>query len=332
YEQPFNKKNLLLICLLATFFLMTAGTSFSATGNPVAEKPAIVLAVFGTSHVSALPGILDIYHSVQKEFPEREVRLSFTSDIVRRIWQDRRNDKDFINANPGVPKEIFLVKGPLAAIADLQDEGHGYIIVQPTHLASGEEYNDLASCVAAFNSIRTIKAGNMPLQKVILGRPAFGMPGIVHEYHHDIERAAHSLASDVAQARDKDAALVYMGHGNEHFSTGVYIEFADVMRSVYPDVQTYVTTVEGFPSYDVLFRDLKRDKVRKVYLKTLMTVAGDHAKNDMAGDEEDSLKNLLLARGIQVEVDLHGLGENEKFAAVFVANIKDAARDNGLDL
>ncbi|MEN8135020.1 MAG: sirohydrochlorin cobaltochelatase [Thermodesulfobacteriota bacterium] len=314
------------------FVLLATAPSFGAVVNVPSEKPAIVLAVFGTSHVSALPGIMDIFRSVQQAFPEEEVRLAFTSNIVRRIWRDRRHDQEFLAAHPGVPSEVLMVKGPLATIADLQDEGHGYIIVQPTHIASAEEYADLSSYVAGFNSIRTIKKRNMPLQKVILGRPALGVPGIVHEYHQDIERAARAVAVDVAQAREKGAALVYMGHGNDHFSTGVYVEFAEVMRHTYPDVLTYVTMVEGFPSYGLLDREMARDKVRKVYLKTLMTVAGDHAKNDMAGAEDDSLKSRLLAKGIEVEVDLHGLGENEKFAAIFVANIRDAAKDNGLEL
>ncbi len=319
--------------ILSLFFiLLTNAPSFGAVVNVPSEKPAIVLAVFGTSHVSALPGIMDIFRSVQQAFPDEEVRLAFTSNIVRRIWRGRRYDKEFLAAHPGVPQEVLMVKGPLATIADLQDEGHGYIIVQPTHIANAEEYTDLSSYVAGFNSIKTIKKRNMPLQKVILGRPALGVPGIVHEYHDDILRAARSLAVDVAQAREKGAALVYMGHGNDHFSTGVYVEFAEVMRHTYPEVRTYVTMVEGFPSYELLERELDRDKVRKVYLKTLMTVAGDHAKNDMAGDEDDSLKNLLKAKGIEVEIDLHGLGENEKFAAIFVANIRDAASDNGLEL
>lgn len=319
--------------ILSLVFVLLANTpSFGAVVNVPSAKPAIVLAVFGTSHVSALPGIMGIFHSVQQAFPEEEVRLSFTSNIVRRIWRERRHDQEFLAAHPTVPPEVLMVKGPLATIADLQDEGYGYIIVQSTHIASAEEYADLSSYVDGFNSIKTIKKRNMPLQKVILGRPALGVSGIVHEYHLDLERAARAVAVDVAQARGRGAALVYMGHGNDHFSTGVYVEFTEVMRHIYPEMRTYMTMVEGFPSYDLLFRELARDQVRKVYLKPFMTVAGDHAKNDMAGAEDDSLESQLLAKGIEVEVGLHGLGENENFAAIFVANIRDAAKDNGLEL
>ncbi|MCK4837272.1 MAG: sirohydrochlorin cobaltochelatase, partial [Desulfobulbaceae bacterium] len=155
---------------------------------------------------------------------------------------------------------------------------------------------------------------------------------IVHEYHLDLERAARAVAADVELAEQNGAALVYMGHGNDHFSTGVYVEFTELMRKMYPRTKTYVTMVEGFPSHELLFRELTRDKISKIYLKTMMTVAGDHAKNDMAGADDDSLNTQLLARGFEVEVNLHGLGENKEFAAIFVANIREAARDNGLKL
>lgn len=320
------------IAVVFLFVFLAAAPCSGARINKLSKKPAIVLAVFGTSHVSALPGILDIYHSVEQAFPGVEVRLSFTSNIIRRIWRKRRHDQVFLDAHPEVPQEVLMVKGTLASIADLQDEGYGYIIVQPTHIAAAEEYTDLTSYVAGLNSIRTIKKRNSPFRKIILGRPALGVPGIAHEYHHDIERAARALAVDVDQAEKNGAALVYMGHGNDHFSTGVYLEFAEVMGEIYPQIKTYVSMVEGFPSNELLFRELKRDKVGKVYLKTLMTVAGDHAKNDMAGDEDDSLKTQLLARGYEVEVNLQGLGQNKEFAAIFVDNIKDAAKDNGLEL
>lgn len=322
-------KNFVIPFLLV---FLTGTPSFGAVVNIPSEKPAVILAVFGTSHVEALPGIMDIYRSVQQAFPEVEVRLSFTSSIIRRIWRERRLNQAFLAANPEAPSEVLMVKGPIATIADLQDEGYGNIIVQPTHLANAEEYTDLSSYVAAFNSIKTIKERNMPFQKIILGRPVLGVPGIIHEYRLDIERAARALAADVDHAREKGAALVYMGHGNDHFSTGVYVEFSEVMRHMYPEVKTYVAMVEGFPSRELLFREISRDKIRKVYMKTLMTVAGVHAQEDMAGDNDDSLKSQLLAKGIEVEFDLHGLGENEKFAAIFVANIKDAARDNDLEL
>ena len=316
----------------ALFLLVALVMTFGATGAQAApvEKKAVVLAVFGTSHESALPGILNIRDQVQKELPGTPVRLAFTSNIIRRIWQKRRLDPTYAGQHPEVPAEIINVKGPLAAIADLQDEGHAYIVVQPTHISSGEEFSDLAAYVQGLNSIKTVKKRNMPFKKILLGRPALGTHGIEHEYRHDIEQVAAILAPDVEKAQKAGRALVYFAHGNEHYSTGVYLEFEQVMRQRYPGVRIHVTMVEGFPGNARLFEELTRDKTRKVLLKPFMTVAGDHAKNDMAGPAPDSLKSLLEARSINVAASLVGLGESDAFAAIFAQHIKDAMTDEGI--
>jgi sirohydrochlorin cobaltochelatase len=324
-QFPSRRIALLFVCCLAV--LLGAGSVHAAPP----EKKAVVLAVFGTSHEDALPGILNIRQQIKQVLPKDvPVRLAFTSNIIRKIWRERRADPGYAGRHPEVPAEILHVKGPLAAIADLQDEGHGVIIVQPTHISSSEEFSDLASYVAGLNSIRTIKARNMPFQQIILGRPALGTAGIEHEYRHDIERVAAILAPDVAKAKKEGRALVYFAHGNEHYSTGAYMEFEHVMRTRYPEVMTYVTMVEGFPGADVLLEKLKRDGTEKVLVKPFMTVAGDHAKNDMAGPEPDSLKSVLAAHGIDVAVVLEGLGEKSDFALLFAQHIKDAATGAGV--
>jgi len=313
--------------LLVALFLVFGAAGVQAVPS---EKTAVVLAVFGTSHESGLSGILNIRDQIQKELPGIPVRLAFTSNIIRRIWQERRQDPNYAAQHPDVPQEIINVKGPLAAIADLQDEGYGYIVVQPTHISSGEEFADLAAYVQGLNSIKTVKKRNMPFKKILLGRPALGTFGIEHAYRHDIEQVATIVAPDVEMAKKDERALVYFAHGNEHYSTGVYLEFEQVMRQRYPGVRIYVTMVEGFPDNDRLFAELKADKTKKVLLKPFMTVAGDHAQNDMAGTEPDSLKSQLEVRGINVAASLVGLGESDAFAALFAQHIKDAMIDEGI--
>lgn len=313
--------------LIVSFSLLLTAAMVHAAPS---EEKAVVLAAFGTSHESALPGILNIREQVQAAMPGVPVHLAFTSNIIRRIWQERRLDQQYIREHPEVPASIFQVKGPLAAIADLQDEGYGYIIVQPTHMSSGEEFADLCSYVNGFNSIKTVKKRNMPLRKVLIGRPAMGTHGIEHEYRHDIEVLADVLAGDVERASREGRDLIYFAHGNEHYSVGVYMEFEQVMRKRYPELKTYVTMVEGFPGAEYLLERLAADGSKKVMVKPFMTVAGDHAKNDMAGPEPDSLKNVLLAQGMDVAVVLEGLGENDDFASIFAGHAQDAMADAGL--
>ena len=323
-------KRLGLIFLAAVIGLAVTTTSF-AMGREE-NKKAIVLANFGTSYLSALKAITTIQKEVEKAFPGVKVQMAFTSNIIRKIWHKRQNDKAFLKDHPDVPKEYLYVKGPLATIADLQDEGYRTIVVQPTHIFAGEEYADLSSYVRGLNSIVTIKEKYRPFKKLVIGRPALGGYGDVHDYHKDLEAAAKVLKDDVALAKKEKAALVYMGHGNEFFSTGIYIEFQQVMRKMYPDVKIFIGTVEGFPSLDDVLTGLKHMKVKKVVLKPFMVVAGDHANNDMAGDEDDSWKSQIKKLGIRVVPVLHGLGEKPGWAKIYVSHIKDVAKDNGIDL
>lgn len=324
------KKFYLLLCLL---LLAVFSMPVPADENQSAPlKTAVVLAVFGTSHASGLPGIMNIHKKVQAAFPDKRVELAFTSTIIREIWQKRRSEPGFAAKHPEIPKEIINIKGPLAAIACLQDEGYDNIIVQPTHIAASEEFTDLSSYVNALGSIRTIKTKNMPFKKIVIGRPALGNSGVEHEYSQDIRKAARAMSQDVVKAAKNGSALVYMGHGNEHFSTGVYIEFGDAMREMYPSTKTYIGVVEGFPSVNHVMKELERDGVKKVYLKPFMTVAGDHAKNDMAGEEPDSWKKIMESKGIKVSAELAGVGENPAFADIFVQHVRDAAKDNGIIL
>ena len=258
--------------------------------------------------------------------------MAFTSNIIRKIWHERQNDKKFLEENKNIPEEILYVKAPLATIADLQDEGYATIIVQPTHVFEGEEYLDLKSCVDGLDSISTIKLRHKPFKKIVLGRPLLGKKGEEYPYHKDLEAAAKTVKADVELARKNKAALVYMGHGNEYLSTGAYIEFQETLRRIYPETPVYLGTVEGFPSLDYVVSGLVRDRIRKVVLKPFMIVAGDHATNDMAGDEDDSWKTTFKSKGIEVITVIAGLGENPEIGKILIQHIKDCARDNQIGL
>ncbi|OEU73232.1 MAG: cobalt chelatase [Desulfuromonadales bacterium C00003068] len=303
--------------LLSTLLLLGCALSASAQ-----DKTAIVLAGFGTSYPAALQSLTNIQDKVQKAFPEAKVELAFTSNIIRKIWHERQTDLAFQKVHPEISKQILYVQGPLATIANLQDAGYRTIYVQPTHIFAGEEFQDLSAYVTGLNSIETIKERFMPFETLAIGRPALGAPGDLFPYHEDIHQAAKALASDVAIARKNGQALIYMGHGNEYFSTGSYVELQHAMRAMYPDVSIFIGVVEGFPSPEVVKEGLKEQHIAKVVLKPLMIVAGDHANNDMASDEEDSWKSQFEHMGIEVTTVLKGLGENPAWADIYVKHLE----------
>ncbi|NVM21390.1 MAG: sirohydrochlorin cobaltochelatase [Desulfobacterales bacterium] len=319
------------IMVLTAVFLMAFVTTAFAMGKKEG-KTAIVLAQFGTSYPSALVAITNIQKQVQDAFPGVKVKLAFTSYIIRNIWHKRHNDKKFLEENKDIPRDVLRVKGPLATMADLQDEGYTTIIVQPTHVFEGEEYLDLKSCVDGLDSIAAIRTKHKPFKKIVLGRPLFGEKGVEYLYHEDLRIAAKAVKADVSLAAKNKAALVYMGHGNKCLSTGAYIEFQETLRTMHPETPVYVGVVEGFPSLDYVVSGLIKDRIRKVVLKPLMIVAGDHAANDMAGDEDDSWKMTFNSKGIEVTPVLQGMGENSHIANIFIQHIKDVARDNQIRL
>jgi len=328
----FTKNLPILAIAICVTFIFTYPAMAGHGDKDKMDKSAIVLAGFGTSYPSALVAITNIRDTVQKAFPHTKVKLAFTSNIIRRIWHKRQNEQNYLAKNPTVPKDILYVKGPLATIADLQDEGYTTIIVQPTHIYFGEEYNDLTSYINGLNAIKTIKSKFMPFKKLVIGRPLLGKCGVEYDYHEDLVVAAKALAADVALAKKNNATLVYMGHGNEYYSTGAYIEFQQAMRKMYPKTNILIGTVEGYPSLDNVVDALVHTKVKKVILKPFMIVAGDHANNDMAGDEADSWKNVIKSKGIKVVPVTEGIGENPAIAEIYVTHIKDVARDNQITL
>ena len=317
---------LVSLCLYATGSLASG-----AMGIPGSGKNAIILASFGTTVPSAVKSITNITDVVKKAYPETEVRITFTSNIIRSVWKERQAEPQKW-LDQGIPEEVLYVKNFIATVGDLLEDGYTNIVVQPTHMFFMEQSHDLRQYVNGLASIRTMKAKWTPIHNIVMGRPALGMPGDVYSYHDDVEAVCETLAADAEEARKTGAALVYMGHGNEYWSTGIYNETEKKMREMYPEVATFIGVVEGYPALDDFIGRLKHAKTKKILLKPFMIVAGDHAVNDMSGPEEDSWKSILLKEGYEIDDVLLGLGSNNEFAQLFVKRIADAAKERGLDL
>jgi sirohydrochlorin cobaltochelatase len=105
-----------------------------------------------------------------------------------------------------------------------------------------------------------------------------------------------------------------------------------VMNTMYPETKFYIATVEGFPNLETVIKQMKQDKVTKVLLKPFMTVAGDHALNDMVGDTPDSMKSKLTKNGFAVTALVEGMAEQDAFADIFVDHLAETAADNGITL
>ncbi len=290
--------------------------------------------MFGTTVETGLPALLNIRTRMQNSFAQTPVRLAFTSAIIRKKWQQRAQDAQYRYDHPEIPETIFRIKGVLATIAELQEQGCDTVILQPILMTMGEEYLDLATYPPALLQLGTVKKKKYkPFHQVVLGRPALGSYGADHPHGEDILTAGRTLEADARLAADRGAALVYMGHGNSHFpAAGSYLELQARMEQLYPEVITVIGNVEGFPSLTEVMARLNRSAVKKVLLKPCMVVAGAHALADMAGSAADSWENVLRENGFQVSVISEGLGEQDAFADIFVHHAADAAADAGISL
>jgi len=326
-----RRKCMVLLVALVLCLYATAGFGSGAMGIPGAGKNAIIVASFGTSVPEAVKSITNINEVIRKAYPETEVRLTFTSNIIRSIWKERQAEPQKW-LDQGIPEEVLYVKNFIATVGDLLEDGYTNIVVQPTHMFFMEQSHDLQQYVNGLASIRTMKKRWTPIHTIVMGRPALGMPGDVYPYHDDVESVCATLGGDAEEARKAGAALVYMGHGNEHWSTGIYGEAEKKMRQMYPDVSTFIGVVEGHPGIDDILGRLNHAETKKILLKPFMIVAGDHATNDMAGPEDDSWKSILTKEGYQADAVLIGLGSNPAFAQLFVERIADAAKERGLVL
>ena len=295
------------------------------------NKKAILLAHFGTSYPSALPSLDNIKKQVQQQFPEIETRICFTSNKIRTIWSSRRkNPEQWFEQ--GVAEEFMYAQSFLGAIGNLQDQNYRTVIVQPTHIYHGEQYEDLQSYTRALQSIKTVKRAWAPFEKVVLSRPTLGTYGIEHSYTDDIQEVIQALGTDIMKARALNASLVYVGHGNDFFSSGAFFETQKAARDTYPDTDIHIGMVEGYPGIDEIVETLRKDSVKKVLLKPFMITAGDHAHNDMNNRDPDSWKSKIESLGVHVDVVMEGLGSNDDFAQIFARRIQEAADDNDISL
>ena len=196
------------------------------------------------------------------------------------------------------------------AIDKIYAEGYGEVLVQPLHVINGSEYDDLVAELAPYAH---------SFAKFAVGRPLLTS----YEDYLAIVDAVSAAMPEIGE----NEAVVFMGHGSHHDANAAYTELDYVFKDEgYTNV--YVGTVEGFPLIGTVMKALEADGIEKVILMPLMVVAGDHAQNDMAGDEDDSWKVILKGEGYEVDTLLVGLGEMEGIHQIYIDHVQ-AAMDGG---
>lgn len=283
------------VLILMSLFFAPAGAV--AKGK---DKSAILIVSFGTSMPEARRAIDNLVDSAKKVFPDTEVRLAFTSNIIRRKLASESNE---------------VIENPVQALARLNDENFEDVYIMPTLMIPGEEYDELKNVREAFKTLR----GKYGFDDLKLGKPFLNSV-------KDCERMTEILmARFKSQLAEEGTAIILMGHGTpKHIANAMYSQLQlSLNQRAYG--KFFIGTVEAAPLIEDVIDGLKRHpEIKKLVLSPLMIVAGDHANNDLAGEvDEESWLNILKARGYEnISTYLVGLGEDENITRDFIKKIR----------
>lgn len=254
---------------------------------------ALLVVSFGTTYAQSRAASLDAIETrLRIAYPDYTVRRAYTSKMILRTLAER--DHLFI---PTVAE----------AMQQLAADGFREVVIQPTHVMGGYEYNDILRdiqpCADQFDQIR------------------IGTPLLSSEQDFDDVVA---ILSDITRiCQDEQTAFILMGHGTEHEANAVYDKMQKKLFSA--GINTlFIGTVEAKPELEDVIRQINPAKIKRIILFPLMIVAGDHANNDMAGDEENSWKSILTREGYEVHCVLKGLGEYTTIQEIFVRHAANA--------
>ena len=280
--------------------------------DEIGEKELLVVS-FGTSfNDSRVADIKSIEDALQEANPDWSVRRAFTAQIIINHIQARDGEK-IDNMEQALERAVA--------------NGVKQLVVQPTHLMHGAEYDEMC---AAIEKVRD------KFESVEIAEPMLGEVGsdatVINADKEAVAKAVVAAAlsesgyESTAAAKEAGVAYVLMGHGTAHVAKVTYSQMAAQMDKLgYENV--FIGTVEGEPedtSCEAVIAAVKEAGYTTVVLRPLMVVAGDHANNDMAGADEDSWKTMFEAAGFTVNCQISGLGRIADVQALYVAHTKAA--------
>lgn len=273
-------------------------TNTNAALANLPNKDAIVVLSFGTTFKENRAKTIEAtVEAIKAAHPDVKVVTAFTSHIII----------DRIKANEGIE-----IPTPEKALAALKAEGYTRIAMTSLDIIPGMEY---AYKDAVYNLYKN------DFKKMTFGTPLMYWQGQEGQ-DDDVTVTMQALSTQFPKTGKKDAVLV-MAHGTPHPSNAYYAVMQDRLGELGYD-NVYIFSVEGWPHLETVMPKLKAKGIKNVTLMPLMMVAGDHANNDMAGDEDDSYKSILEKEGFKVDTYIHGLGENAAVQKLFVEKANQA--------
>lgn len=280
--------------ILLFFFMHICFVSMGSNGTKDEDKSALLMVYFGTTFDDTRAASIDaINEKAKNEFPEMKVVEAYTSRIIISRLAKR-----------GIVKPT-----PREALIKLAAEGYDHVFIQSTNVIDGIEAealrNEADYMVPFFKDLR-------------IGRP------LLYSIE-DCLNVEKILAERYSSPKGKNSAVVLIGHGTETPANAIYSQM-DYMFGAEGNPDFHVATVEGYPTFETTLAKLKSSKVKNVTLIPFMFVAGDHARNDIAGDWKENLEK----EGFKVSVIIEGLGQIPAIQDIYIQHIKDGLKERPL--
>lgn len=259
------------------------------------DKKAILVVSFGTSYLDSKEKTIErIAADIADSYPEYAVYQAYTSKMI---------------INHILRRDNIKINNVCEAVDQILSDGIKHLVVQPTHILNGIENDIMKEDVLKYeNQFETIR---------------FGAPLLT-----STEDNKEVLETVLAEYNvDKKETYIFMGHGSDHYVNTVYAAL-DYMLKDFGYHNVYMATVEAYPGIENVLKQIKKQETKKINLIPFMIVSGDHANNDMAGDDEDSWKYILENNGYEVECHLKGLGEIKGIRQVLLNHLSSAISKN----
>lgn len=278
--------------------LLSAGLVLASLGlffcpQNLSAKELTVLAAFGTSDKEAQKSLDAIKSAYEKQGDE--VIWAYSSNIIR----------------AKLNKEKQVVYSVTEALDYARKNGYKDLKIQSLHVVPAEEYMKICRLIS-----RYMEVNGEHFDSAVMGHPLLSS-------YADLEQTIETVLSAVPKERTAKDAVILMGHGNDR-GTGDLSLLAAAGAFHKADPKVWLATVEGALGFDKVLAELKKTGCKKVWLMPFMIVAGDHAKNDMAGNEEDSWKSMLENSGYEVHTVLDGLGSLDGIQQIFLEHTKNS--------
>ncbi|HJO95611.1 MAG TPA: sirohydrochlorin cobaltochelatase [Victivallales bacterium] len=291
YSLSFPAKLISIITAITTIGFCAEGSQIP--DNKIAKK-GILLVAFGTSVKSGKKSFENIDRLTKEKFKNIPIRWAYTSSFIRKK----------------LAKQGEITYSVREALNKMKTDGFTHVAVQSLHITNGSEFNDMVFETKHFTE------GNNAFQSLVIGEP------LLISYK-DLEKFINAVLTSMPNHRETNDAIVLMGHGNRHgIGDMTFTAARDELKK--RDSNSFLATVEGYPDFNTMKKNLIASKIKKAYLIPMMIVCGDHAYNDMAGSDSDSWKSQLEQLNIQCIPVYKGLGENNKIVNIFLDHIQTA--------